>query len=154
MIGPIFRGADAGGLVRYLMGPGKAEEHLNQHVIAAGEGMAVPIGRTLTAEERESLAWELDLPRRLHGTRVTQAKRTPDGKVVQGDAHVWHLPLSNPAGDRVLSDEEWADVASNVIAWMGWDGSDGQAPVPGGHPPRCEHCRQRPHPRRRRPGAQ
>lgn len=130
MIGKITRGADAGGLVRYLMGPGAGNEHTQQHVIAAGAGMAVPVGRELDTEERESLGWELDLPRRLHGTRVTRQVRNPDGELVRRDAHVWHVSLSNPAGDRRLSDEEWADVARDVMRRMGWDGSDGQAPVP------------------------
>lgn len=130
MIGKISRGGDTAGLVRYLFGKGAANEHVDQHVVAAGEGMAVPVGRALTAEERQGLAWELDLPRRLHGTRVTQRVRTADGDLVARDAHVWHLSLSNPAGDRVLSDAEWGDVARQVMGRMVWDGTDGQPPVP------------------------
>jgi integrase len=34
MIGKVLRGSDAGGLVRYLYGPGKANEHTDPHLVA------------------------------------------------------------------------------------------------------------------------
>ncbi|MBC3763434.1 hypothetical protein ACUN7V_20265 [Quadrisphaera oryzae] len=35
MIGKVVRGNDIGGLLRYLFGPGRADEHINPHVVAA-----------------------------------------------------------------------------------------------------------------------
>lgn len=35
MIGKVVRGNDIGGLLRYLFGPGRANEHTNPHIVAA-----------------------------------------------------------------------------------------------------------------------
>ena len=42
MIGKISKGASGRGLIRYLFGPGKANEHTDQRVIAIG---SVAVGR-------------------------------------------------------------------------------------------------------------
>src|SRR5207244_11456232 len=76
-----------------------------------------------------TLAFEMDLPHRLHGTRITRKVRTPQGTVRQ-PAHVWHVSLSNPAGDRVLSDAEWADIAEDLMDRLGFAGAPGRAPCP------------------------
>ena len=49
VIAKITRGADGAGLVRYLMGEGRAEEHTDQRVIAAADMVVVPIGDGLVA---------------------------------------------------------------------------------------------------------
>jgi hypothetical protein len=35
MIGKVVRGSHAGGLLRYLYGPGRANAHINPHLVAA-----------------------------------------------------------------------------------------------------------------------
>ncbi len=35
MIGRVYRGGDVGGLLRYLYGPGRHNEHENPHLVAA-----------------------------------------------------------------------------------------------------------------------
>jgi hypothetical protein len=129
VIGPISRGDNAGGLVRYLLGPGRAAEHHNQRVIAAEAGITAPRGTTLSEEEIQTLAFEMDLPYRVHGTRITRKVQTAEGTVRQ-PAHVWHVSLSNPAGDRVLSDAEWADIAEDLMNRLGFSGGPGRAPCP------------------------
>ena len=128
MIDKITRGDNAGGLVRYLLGPGRAEEHSNQRIIA-GEGISAPRGVGLSAEEVASLAFEMDLPRRLHGTRITRKVQTSEGAVRQ-PAHVWHVSLSNAAGDRVLTDDEWARIAEDLMSRLRFSAAPGRAPCP------------------------
>jgi hypothetical protein len=115
LIAKITRGADAGGLVRYLMGEGRAEEHTGQRVVAASDMVVVPIGESLSAEEVGELGRQLDAARLLYGTEVE-------------GGHVWHLALSNPVGDRELSDAEWAGVAADAMERLGFTGASGKAP--------------------------
>ncbi len=116
MIAKITRGADAPGLVRYLFSDGKANEHTDQRVVAADGALDVPIGRTPSVEERRELGRGLDAPQRLYGTEVAKG-------------YSWHLSLSTKGGvDRVLSDEEWAEIAGEVVDRMGFTKAPGRAP--------------------------
>ena len=118
------------GLVRYLLGTGREEEHVNPRAIAAEAGINVPLGVTPSAEEIRSLGFQMDLPRRIHGTKVTRAVELADGTRIQQPAHVWHLVLANPAGDRLLSDQEWGLVAEDAMRRMGFAGPQCVAPCP------------------------
>lgn len=129
MMGPISRGDNMGGLVRYLLGPGRAEEHTNQRVIAAEASMDIRRG-VLSAEEVQSLAFEMDLPRRVHGTRITRNVKTSDGGKVRQPAHVWHVALSNHPGDPILSDAQWAAIAEDLMDRMGFASGPGRAACP------------------------
>lgn len=116
MIAKITRGADAPGLVRYLFSGGKANEHTDQRVVAADGALDVPAGRTLSTEERRELGRGLDAPYQLYGTEVAKG-------------YSWHLSLSTKGGvDRVLSDAEWAEIAGEVVARMGFDEAPERAP--------------------------
>lgn len=102
MIGKVLRGQQAGGLVRYLFGPGRANEHDNPRVVAGWdtpEALAPPV----TARGLQDL-------RPLIGGLNTM--------LAGGDAPakcVWHCSLRTAPGDPVLSDEAWADVAAEVM---------------------------------------
>lgn len=101
-------GTDMGGLVRYLLGPGRHNEHENPRVVGSSDVLSVPTGRELTNEERADLTDQLDWPSEMHGAEV------PDG-------HVWHLSLTADPGDRPLTDQEWADIAGRVMREIGVD---------------------------------
>ncbi|HEV2809853.1 MAG TPA: hypothetical protein VGV93_05585, partial [Acidimicrobiales bacterium] len=90
MIAKITRGDDMGGLVRYLLGPGRANEHTGMRVVAAGTGIDVAVGETLSDEQRRHLVDQLDGPYLMAGC--------PE---VRG-GHVWDLSLTNPSGNRKL----------------------------------------------------
>jgi hypothetical protein len=117
----ITHGSDAAGLVRYLLGRGRHDEHTLPQVIAAAPGMSAPIGTLLTGEEARSLAFDLDLPHRLYGTEVPVRIKQPDGTTLRQDAHVWHLSLSLAPGDPTLSDEHWAEIVTGAIHRLGFD---------------------------------
>jgi len=108
------RGTRTRGLVEYLFGPGRAEEHTNQRIVAAWDeawrGITHPDG-----VQRALLAAEVDAP----------VKRMPE--VAKPAEHVYHVSISNHGQDRNLSDEEWATVAQAVANKLGLSGTDSQA---------------------------
>lgn len=97
------RGDDVAGLLYYLYGPGRADEHLNPHLVT---GFRHPA--------------ELEPP--LHGTRrdfrhLTGLMRQP----VEAQAPnvsprpVWHTIARAAPNDRVLADEDWAEIAGRIM---------------------------------------
>ncbi len=105
------RGTRTRGLVEYLFGPGRAEEHTNQRIVAAWDeawqGITHP-----DAVQRALLSAEVDAP----------VKRMPE--VAKPAEHVYHVSISNHGEDRNLSDEEWATVARAVADKLGLTGTD------------------------------
>ncbi|MFD0259022.1 relaxase/mobilization nuclease domain-containing protein [Kitasatospora indigofera] len=99
------RGSRTYGLLSYLYGPGKSDEHTDPHLVASFDGYAPDPGRDPTANLMQ-LAHVLDM-------RVNQLGSRKPSK------HVWHCPVRAAPGDRHLSDEEWATVARRVVAAAG-----------------------------------
>jgi hypothetical protein len=107
------RGTRTRGLVEYLFGPGRTEEHTNQRIVAAWE----PAWEGITHPDevqRALLTAEVDAP----------VKRMPE--VAKPAEHVYHVSISNHGEDRNLSDEEWATVARAVADKLGLSGTDTQ----------------------------
>jgi hypothetical protein len=108
MIGKISKGASGRGLMRYLFGPGKANEHRDQRVIASGVALWAEEGRTLSAQEIADLGASLDAANDSYG-------KNPAG------GHIWHVSLSLPPGDRPLIDEEWGEIAKSLMVALGFE---------------------------------
>ncbi|MFF3787894.1 relaxase/mobilization nuclease domain-containing protein [Streptomyces sp. NPDC001933] len=109
MIAKISSGKSTAGLIRYLYGPGRANEHIDPHLVASWDGYAPDPGRADDiAAARQQLVEDLDL-------RVKQADRLGLGP----KQHVWHCSLRAAPGDRILDDAEWADIARRVVAATG-----------------------------------
>jgi len=108
------RGTRTRGLVEYLFGPGRAEEHTNQRIVAAWDqawrGITRPDG-----VQRALLSAEVDAP--VH--KLPEASKPAE--------HVYHVSISNHGQDRNLSDDEWATVAQAVADKLGLSGTDTQA---------------------------
>jgi len=108
------RGTRTRGLVEYLFGPGRAEEHTNQRIVAAWDeawqGITHPDG-----VQRALLAAEVDAP--VH--KLPEAAKPAE--------HVYHVSISNHGQDRNLSDDEWATVAEAVADKLGLSGTDTRA---------------------------
>lgn len=103
MITKITNGSRPGDLAAYLHGPGRQHEHVYDRQV----GGAV-IGGTLGRDgDREGKGWAVDL-------REAAAMRPDIAKPI------WHMSLRNAAGDRVLTDREWAQVAHEMGTAMGW----------------------------------
>ncbi|MFJ2786171.1 MULTISPECIES: relaxase/mobilization nuclease domain-containing protein [unclassified Streptomyces] len=101
------------GLLAYLYGPGRREEHVEPHLVASFDGMAPDPGRDPNATLK-ALQQLLDQPVQALPEHARPAK------------HVWHTSVRTAPGDRMLSDEEWAEVARRIVAATGIDPGEGQ----------------------------
>ena len=120
-------GRNVGGLLRYLYGPGRKDEHDNPHLVASWDG--------------QEQAHEPQRYTRPDGTEYPSIARlagelTDPVQAALGisldDPHVYHLVLSNKAGaDRDLTDPNhrgrWRDWAqwANVIQFISGPGRHG-----------------------------
>ena len=108
MISRVFRGARVRGLLAYLYGEGRRNEHDNPRLVASWDGYPQGWEPIRGADGRYRVA----ALARLLETPV----RTSAGV---SDKPVYHLVLRNPDADRVLSDAEWAEVAAAAMARTG-----------------------------------
>jgi len=102
------------GLVEYLFGPGRSDEHTDPHVIAAYDPILVG-DRGDTVLGRKMLAAELDF---------TRAEMRPEVK----EKFVWHGVVSVDTDDGHLSAPQWEDIATTVTDHLGFN-PDGEARV-------------------------
>ncbi|MEV6009179.1 mobilization protein [Streptomyces sp. NPDC051976] len=91
------------GLIKYLYGPGDANEHTDQHMVASWNGFAPDPGPHATREALMKLARQLDLP-------VKALPREQRPKTT-----IWHCSVRAAHDDRHLTDDEWADVARRIV---------------------------------------
>lgn len=137
MIPNIVTGGDTGGLMRYLVGPGRANEHENPHVIAGSRDIVRKWGdwETISVSQADELATRLDAYMHETGTFPTgKARRfNPATGAVEWNGeieanHVWHCSLSLSPEEAALGDEVWGRIASDFMSEMGFTGTDGKAP--------------------------
>ena len=137
MIPNIVTGGDTGGLMRYLVGPGRANEHENPHVIAGSRDIVRKWGdwETISVSQASEIATRLDAYMHETGTFPTgKARRfNPTTGAVEWNGeieanHVWHCSLSLSPEEAALGDEVWGRIASDFMSEMGFSGTDGKAP--------------------------
>jgi Relaxase/Mobilisation nuclease domain len=113
MMPNVVRGDRMAGLLIYLAGPGRANEHTDPHLVAGDPAvMAWQEDQELGRDAALGVARHLDRPRTAHGVRV------PGG-------HVWHCSLSLRAEEGRLSDERWRAVVEDFVGRMGFDDAEG-----------------------------
>ncbi|GAA2656303.1 relaxase/mobilization nuclease domain-containing protein [Streptomyces lunalinharesii] len=109
MVPDVSTGSDTRGLINYLFGPGRRDEHTDPHIVAAWDMAGTPDpGRDPEAtytQLAKRLDHHVDLRTRELGKKPPQ--------------HVWHCPVRTAPGDRYLTDAEWAEVARRVVATTG-----------------------------------
>lgn len=137
MIPNIVTGGDTGGLMRYLVGPGRANEHESPHVIAGSRDIVRKWGdwETISVSQAGEIATRLDAYMHETGTFPTGKVRrfNPATGAVEWNGeieanHVWHCSLSLSPEEAALGDETWGRIASDFMSEMGFTGSDGKAP--------------------------
>ncbi|WP_405772978.1 relaxase/mobilization nuclease domain-containing protein [Streptomyces sp. NBC_01538] len=110
MVPDVSTGSSALGLINYLFGKGRRDEHTDPHIVAAWDMTGAPDpGRDPEATYTQ-LARRLDHHVDLR-TRELGGKKPPQ--------HVWHCPVRTAPGDRYLTDAEWAEVARRVVTATG-----------------------------------
>lgn len=113
MMPNVTRGDRMAGLMTYLVGQGRANEHTEPHLVAGDAAlMAWHDDAELSEDAARSIARHLDRPRTAYGVEV------PRG-------HVWHASLSLRAEEGMRSDEEWGAIARDFVTAMGFDDNEG-----------------------------
>jgi len=98
------RGKRVEPLIRYLFGPGRHEEHTDPHIVAGFRHPAL-----------------LEPPLRADGTRdlrkLNGLLNQPNDAMgsFASDRPVWHCALRAAPTDKTLSDDEWAQIAHDVM---------------------------------------
>ncbi len=95
------------GLIAYLYGPGKANEHTDQHMVASWNDFAPDPGPHANREALAKLARQLDLP----------VKSLPHAQ--RPKTTIWHCSVRAAPDDRQLTDDEWAGIARRIVAAAG-----------------------------------
>lgn len=106
MVPDVSTGSNTRGLIAYLFGPGRRDEHTDPHIVAAWDMVGAPDPGRDPAATYTQLAKRLDHHVDLR-TRELGGKKPPQ--------HVWHCPVRTAPGDRYLTDTEWADVARRIV---------------------------------------
>lgn len=112
MMPNVVRGDRMSGLMTYLTGPGRSNEHTEPHLVAGDPAlMAWHDDAELGRDAALSIARHLDQPRTAFAVEV------PGG-------HVWHCSLSLRADEGQLTDEQWGAIANDFIRVMEFDGNE------------------------------
>ena len=115
MIPNITKGSKPVGLLKYLVGPGKRNEHTDPHLVAGSPAIMAWFDDVQLGEDAAvRIGGELDLNRRVTGAELEQ--------------HVWHCSLSLRADERPVGDQKWADIAGEFMDGMDFTGRTGKAP--------------------------
>lgn len=110
MVPDVSTGSSTLGLINYLFGKGRRDEHTDPHIVAAWDMAGAP------DPGRDPGATYTQLARRLDHHVDLRARELGGQKPPK---HVWHCPVRTAPGDRYLTDAEWAEVARRVVAATG-----------------------------------
>jgi HPt (histidine-containing phosphotransfer) domain-containing protein len=98
------RGERVEGLIYYLFGPGRQEEHTDPHIVAGWRHPA-ELEPPLRPDGRRDFRRLLGLLNQPHAAMGTWGLARP----------VWHCSMRAAPTDKMLSDEEWAQIACDVM---------------------------------------
>ncbi len=124
MIGKVQRGRNTGGLIAYLFGPGRSNEHDRPRVVAGWDDPS-RLDPPLKEDGRRDL-------RGLIGGLKAPLAGADDAPV----RCVWHCSLRAAPEDPILTDGQWADVAAEVMDRTGLARRGRRGLPVGGGPPR------------------
>lgn len=135
MMPNIVDGGDMGGLMRYLVGPGRANEHTEPHLVAGSRTIMKRWGdwSELSTAQAGEIARYLD-------SFMNETDRTSRGPIRKFDPaagrtrvtdyganHVWHCSLSLSPDEGPLSEEKWAAIARDLMDQMEFTSACGKS---------------------------
>ena len=121
------------GLMVYLAGPGRSNEHEEQHLVAGNSAIVTMHGYGVVDRDTAlAIAKDLDEPRIMLGVEVTRTQTIADPETgdllsASAAADVWHCSLSLRAEEGQLSDEKWGAIAQDFVDRMGFTEASGRA---------------------------
>ncbi|MFF8868597.1 relaxase family protein [Streptomyces massasporeus] len=95
--------------IGYLFGKGRANEHIDPHLVASWNDFAPDPGRSPHRDPKEveaQLAAQLDQPVKMLSDKAPKYT-------------VWHCPVRAAPEDPMLTDAQWADIARRIVAAAG-----------------------------------
>lgn len=107
MVPKIRRGSRTHGLLVYLYGPGKRDEHIDPHLVGSWDGFAPDPGRDTSPDPDPEVTLA-----RLTAALDLRVNQLGDKAPAQ---HVWHCSVRTDPGDRTLTDAEWNTVARRLV---------------------------------------
>lgn len=117
MIPNITQGDRMAGLLMYLAGPGRANEHEEPHLVAGDSALlAWHDDNELNRDAALDIANALERAKQFYNTHV-------DG------GHVFHCSLSLSAEEGQLTDEAWGAIANDFMTDMDFTEDGGKAPA-------------------------
>jgi hypothetical protein len=119
VIDHIKKGRFVAGLLYYLYGSGKSDEHRNPHLVAAWRDQLTNLEPPIRPGGRRDF-------RSL--TSLLNAPLTAAGRCGQNGT-VWHCVLSAAPADPLLTDDEWNAIATDFMDLMGLAPKDDPAGV-------------------------
>jgi hypothetical protein len=125
VIAQISRGDTMPDLVSYLFGPGRCNEHVNQHLVAGYADAVFTADSTLWQEEPGTVRKVAKQAREL-GWQLEYPKSRWQAEVPRG--HVWHCSLSLRPEEGPLSDAQWTQAAHALVDALGFSSTGGKAP--------------------------
>lgn len=117
MIAKVSVGPRMSGLMMYLAGPGKSNEHTDQRVITGSETL-IPYAEQASLDKGTVMR----ISRELDADKLRTKTEMPKG-------HVFHASISLSADDKQLTDEQWATVAQDFMKDMGFTEVGGRSPA-------------------------
>ncbi|MFJ2158124.1 relaxase/mobilization nuclease domain-containing protein [Streptomyces sp. NPDC087856] len=107
MVPKIRRGSRTHGLLVYLYGPGKRDEHIDPYLVGSWDGFAPDPGRDTSPDPDPKVTL----------ARLTAALdlRVKQAGVKAPAQHVWHCSVRTDPGDRLLTDADWNTVARRLV---------------------------------------
>lgn len=112
MMPNVVRGARMAGLVTYLAGPGRSNEHTEPHLVAGDSALMTWHGDAeLGRDSALAIAHHLERPRTAFDVEVK-------------GGHVWHCSLSLRSEEGLLTDEQWGAIAGDFVQAMGFDDNE------------------------------
>lgn len=137
MIAAISEGGSGYGLMNYLVGPGRANEHENAHLVAGSDVIMRRWGAwdELSPAQGYEIARFVDQFMTETGVKPTGSRRafnrdSNKREVIkeQVPCHIWHCSLSLKPEEAAQGDERWRMIANDFMDEMGFTGKDGKAP--------------------------
>ncbi|MFG2936684.1 relaxase/mobilization nuclease domain-containing protein [Streptomyces sp. NPDC048282] len=95
--------------IGYLFGKGRANEHIDPHLVASWNDFAPDPGRSPHRDPKKvenQLAAQLDQPVQMLGDKAPRHT-------------VWHCPVRAAPEDPILTDAQWADIAHRIVGAAG-----------------------------------
>ncbi|MEV6949592.1 mobilization protein [Streptomyces sp. NPDC051172] len=95
--------------IGYLFGKGRANEHIDPHLVASWNDFAPDPGRSPHRDPKDveaQLVAQLDQPVKMLGDKAPMHT-------------VWHCPVRAAPEDPILTDAQWADIARRIVAAAG-----------------------------------